>query len=523
VVVTIDGMVRSGAQVYVVTGPMAAGKTTVARALASRFNRGVHLEGDVFRRSIVSGRKEVTPDPVPEALEQLQLRYRASAAAADMYAEEGFTVVVDDVIAGPMLSEYRPLIRHRPCHVVVLFPSLETVAAREAHRRQDGYAHWTVDELYRGFDQTTPRLGVWLDTSSLTVEETVNEILAVTPPPAGPLVIEDYDPEWPARFRELAVPIRERLAGVAVAVEHVGSTAVEGLAAKPVVDIDVVVRTGAAVSEAIGLLRSLGYTYQGDKGVPGREAFMWPPGSPPHHVYVVVEGSKPLVDHLEFRDYLRRHPEVTREYGALKRELAEQFTTDRVTYTDAKTDFIIAVLERARHAQGARLMDPVDDVDIREADAADAAALAEVYLSSAEHHRRLDPDTYRVPEQTDVLPRYESALADGVDDATIVVAAHGATLAGFVEVSMAPEPGSHSMLRPCRLARAEIAVLPGYRGGGVGRRLMGAAESWAASRGATGVMVDVLAANDGAYRFYASLGYRDFGVLLRKSLDRGSE
>src|SRR3954453_16850145 len=81
--------------VYLVTGPMAAGKSTVARLLASRFERGVHLEGDVFRRSIVNGREEMTPDPSPEALAQLRLRYQIAAAAADSYFEAGFSVVVE--------------------------------------------------------------------------------------------------------------------------------------------------------------------------------------------------------------------------------------------------------------------------------------------------------------------------------------------------------------------------------------------------------------------------------------------
>jgi predicted kinase len=82
----------------VVTGPPASGKTTVGRLLAGHFSRGVHLEADVFRRNIVSGRAEMTPDASPEALEQLLLRYRLGAVCADAYFEAGFTVVLEDVI-----------------------------------------------------------------------------------------------------------------------------------------------------------------------------------------------------------------------------------------------------------------------------------------------------------------------------------------------------------------------------------------------------------------------------------------
>jgi predicted kinase len=166
--------------VYLITGPMAAGKSTVARLLAERFERGVHLEGDVFRRSIVAGREEMTPDQRPDALEQLRLRYRLAASAADTYAEAGFSVALDDVVAGPLLDEYRALIQSEPLHVVVLMPSMDAVSAREAQREPKGYDHWELESFYDGFVKTTPRHGWWLDTSDLTPQDTVDEILQRT-------------------------------------------------------------------------------------------------------------------------------------------------------------------------------------------------------------------------------------------------------------------------------------------------------------------------------------------------------
>ena len=170
-------MAGRGSAVFLVTGPSGAGKTTVARLLAQRFERGVHVDGDAFRRFIVSGRRELTPDASPEAFEQLRLRYRIAATAADAYAESGFTVAVEDVVAGPILGDVVALVTARPLHVVVLLPRLEVVAARDAARPTNGYAHFSPEQLYRVFSDDTPRLGLWLDSSDQTPAETVDAIL----------------------------------------------------------------------------------------------------------------------------------------------------------------------------------------------------------------------------------------------------------------------------------------------------------------------------------------------------------
>jgi predicted kinase len=186
--------------VIVITGVMASGKSTVAQRLAERLPRSAHIRGDVFRRMIINGRAEPTPEhdgPADrrgaaggdeaaagseasadggEAKTQLRLRYHLSAATADAYAAAGFTAIVQDVILGPDLCAYEKLIRTRPCRLVVLCPRPEVVAGREAARRKTGYRDWTVEALDREL-RATQHIGLWLDNSDQTPDETVEAIL----------------------------------------------------------------------------------------------------------------------------------------------------------------------------------------------------------------------------------------------------------------------------------------------------------------------------------------------------------
>ena len=143
------------------------------------------------------------------------------------------------------------------------------------------------------------------------------------------------------------------MAEIGAEVEHFGSTAVAGLAAKPIIDIDVVVRSADDVPVAIERLRGSGYICQSDKGVPGREALLWPPGARRHHAYVVGLGSEPHANHTTFRDHLRAHAEVAARYAALKQQLAKQHRDDQVGYGHAKDEFVGEVLHTAR-APGSR-------------------------------------------------------------------------------------------------------------------------------------------------------------------------
>ncbi|GAB0108419.1 hypothetical protein JMUB6875_74350 [Nocardia sp. JMUB6875] len=164
--------------VYLITGIQAAGKSSVAQALAERLPKSAHVRGDVFRRFVVGGREEMSPEPSAEAVAQLKLRHRLAVQVADGYVREGFTAVVQDVVLGEMLPYMIEQIRTDPLYVVVLAPKPEAVERREAGRAKNAYGTFTVADLDTGLRETTPRLGLWLDSSDLTVEQTVDEILA---------------------------------------------------------------------------------------------------------------------------------------------------------------------------------------------------------------------------------------------------------------------------------------------------------------------------------------------------------
>jgi GrpB-like predicted nucleotidyltransferase (UPF0157 family) len=161
------------------------------------------------------------------------------------------------------------------------------------------------------------------------------------------VIVVDYDPSWPETFERLRSRIWPCIRDVAASVEHVGSTSVAGLAAKPVIDMTIVVPAASAMGTLIERLAMIGYRHRGDLGVPGREAFACPQGTAEHHLYACVAGSEGLRNHLALRDYLRSNPSAARAYGTLKKQLAARFADDIDGYIDGKTEFILAILAQA--------------------------------------------------------------------------------------------------------------------------------------------------------------------------------
>jgi GrpB-like predicted nucleotidyltransferase (UPF0157 family) len=171
----------------------------------------------------------------------------------------------------------------------------------------------------------------------------------------GPIVIADYNSAWPTMFEREREVVVGALGKLVLEIEHIGSTAIPGLPAKPIIDLLVGIRSlGEARSCAVKPLVQLGYVYIPDyepwlpdelffrKGVPGP----WT-----HHVHVMEPGNPRWDDHLRFRDYLRAHPATAADYAELKKSLAKRFGEDIGAYRDAKDDFVHDVLVRARAGQ----------------------------------------------------------------------------------------------------------------------------------------------------------------------------
>lgn len=157
--------------------------------------------------------------------------------------------------------------------------------------------------------------------------------------------IVEYDPFWPGQFLALRTSISAAVGPYALAVEHVGSTAVPDLSAKPVIDMDVVVRPHD-IEATIQALAQLGYQHRGDLGIPEREAFMAPEGPIEHNLYVCPVGSEALSNHLAVRDYLRKHPDEAQKYGELKINLARTCGDDVDAYVEGKSAFLSELLEK---------------------------------------------------------------------------------------------------------------------------------------------------------------------------------
>jgi GrpB-like predicted nucleotidyltransferase (UPF0157 family) len=162
-----------------------------------------------------------------------------------------------------------------------------------------------------------------------------------------PIRIVPYEPSWPALFRQTAAPMREALGHVALRIDHIGSTAVPGLAAKPVIDIQISVPSFDPLNAFRDPLEKLGYVFRSENPDRMKRYFREAPGARRTHIHIQLHGSWSEQLALLFRDYLRTHQDVAARYAALKSDLARRFGYDREGYTNAKGPFIWATIADA--------------------------------------------------------------------------------------------------------------------------------------------------------------------------------
>lgn len=156
--------------------------------------------------------------------------------------------------------------------------------------------------------------------------------------------LSEFQQSWKSDFENLANFLSPALIGSSAKILHVGSTSIPGSIAKPIIDIDVVVKEVIEIKNVQEKIESMGYVHRGDLGIPGREAFLQPPNLVYHHLYLLQEGSQPYQDHVDFKTALIRNPSLLEKYNDLKRSLEHLLMNNREAYTEGKSAFIKEVL-----------------------------------------------------------------------------------------------------------------------------------------------------------------------------------
>ena len=164
----------------------------------------------------------------------------------------------------------------------------------------------------------------------------------------GVVRLATYDPEWPRLFEQEKARLQAALGGQVLDIQHIGSTSIPGLTAKPILDIAIAVENFEAAFACVPLIEKLGYEFMGEHGILRRHYFVKRDPRSTHHIHMLELTNAEYQAHLLFRDYLRLHPEAITQYQTLKQRLAEQHPNDREAYTDGKAEFIGQILALAK-------------------------------------------------------------------------------------------------------------------------------------------------------------------------------
>ncbi len=331
--------------IVIINGPLGVGKTETSWKLIEHFDRAIMLDGDY----VVAARPS---EIYSEA--RIDYLYRTIAHNVAWHVAHGYhNFVVNYVFEKPeSLAKLRHLLS---AYDDVTYAFRLTCAPDEIERRirtrstdPDGL-RWESNRFRELIAIQTANaqrgdLGFVIDTTNLSVEEVADAIWRNI---TEEVSLASYDPQWADRFEAEKQAIQAALTDRVTAIHHIGSTAIPGLAAKPVIDIMLVVRQLADFADCIAPLQRLGYAFIDYPQNVDRKFFR--KGQPrTHHLHIVAEDNAELRDHLLFRDALRANAGLRDEYAALKYDLASRFKTDRAHYSDSKTQFVRRVIEAAR-------------------------------------------------------------------------------------------------------------------------------------------------------------------------------
>ena len=156
------------------------------------------------------------------------------------------------------------------------------------------------------------------------------------------VIVLPYDAAWESAFEAIKAEIQTALGDLMLGIEHVGSTSVKGMSAKPCIDIDVVIRDYSVFDAVVQKLDVIGYIHEGDLGIQDREAFKYAdkPHLMTHHLYVCPRESEELHRHIVFRDFLRKNPEAVKKYSRVKKTAAQLFPDSIDQYIEYKSPCI---------------------------------------------------------------------------------------------------------------------------------------------------------------------------------------
>ena len=321
--------------IIIINGPLGIGKTEVSWKLVEYFDRGAMLDGDYIGA--------VHPFEIYDD-ERIEYLYQTMRHLVAFHVAHGYhNFVINYVFETPeSLARLRYLLADLDDDIYVFrLTCTEDEMEQRVRARAGGQLEWEVQrsrELSYIQEAEAARgdMGYVIDTTSLMVSQVADAIWQNI---REAVELVPYHPGWPVEYKAEKARIEVALGDLAVEIHHVGSTAVPDLAAKPIIDIMVVVRQLDDASACIAPLQALGYTFIDYPQNTDRRFFR--KGVPrTHHLHIVEQGSISLVDHLAFRDALCANSELRQQYAALKAELVIRYRNDRAAYSDAKTSFV---------------------------------------------------------------------------------------------------------------------------------------------------------------------------------------